>query len=491
LTLRGAAALAAADAVVYDYLANPALLAHAKPEAEQVYVGKRAGAHSRTQDEINALLVERAQTGQRIARLKGGDPFVFGRGGEEALALVKAGISFEVIPGVSSAIAAPAYAGIPITHRGLASSFAVITGHEDPTKDESAVNWQHLASGVDTLVFLMGVGHLAHIVDQLLEHGRAESTPVALIRWGTTPNQATVSGSLSDIVEKVRAARLKPPAVAVIGQVASLRDQLNWFEDRPLFGHRVLVTRTRAQASVLSARLRNLGADPVELPTIRIVAAESWAPLDTAIERLPEFDWIIFTSTNGVQFFWERLNHAGQDARALSGVMLAAIGPATAAALESHGVRPDYVPQEYVAEAIAAGLPDIRSQRVLLPRADIARRALADALREAGAEVEEVTTYRTLRPEAPPGDLRVLLQGITTATFTSSSTVRNLAAMAQDAGIDLPQALEGVLVVCIGPITAQTAREQGLDVGVMATEYTIDGLVKALVEHVSPKGAAA
>jgi uroporphyrinogen III methyltransferase/synthase len=490
LTLRGAAALAAADAVVYDYLANPALLARARPEAEQIYVGKRAGAHSRTQDEINALLVERATSGQRIARLKGGDPFVFGRGGEEALALVKAGISFEVIPGVTSAVAAPAYAGIPITHRGLASSFAVITGHEDPTKDESALNWQHLATGVDTLVFLMGVGRLAHIVDQLVAHGRAQNTPVALVRWGTMTSQVTVLGSLSNIVQKVRQANLKPPAVIVVGQVASLREHLQWFEDRPLFGHRILVTRTREQASALSARLRDLGADPVELPTIRVAAAESWAPLDRAVKHLSEFDWIIFTSTNGVRYFWDRLHHAGLDARALNGVRLAAIGPATAAALESYGIRPDYVPQEYVAEAIAAGLPDIRGQGVLLPRADIARPALAVALREAGAEVEEVTAYRTLRAQAQPGDLHDLLQEITAATFTSSSTVRNLAAMAEDAGIDLLQALDGVLVVCIGPITAQTARELGLNVEVMATEYTIDGLVKALVEHVLPAGAA-
>ena len=491
LTLRGAAALETADVVVYDYLANPALLARTRPEAEQIYVGKRAGAHSRTQDEINALLVERAQTGQRIARLKGGDPFVFGRGGEEALALVEAGISFEVIPGVTSAVAAPAYAGIPITHRGLASSFAVITGHEDPTKSESALNWEHLSSGVDTLVFLMGVGRLAQIVDQLVAHGRPDNTPVALIRWGTTPSQATVSGSLCDIVEKVRAANLKPPAVAVIGQVATLREHLSWFEDRPLFGHSVLVTRTRQQASVLSARLYDLGAEVVELPTIRIAPADDWEPLDAAIEQMPAFNWIIFTSVNGVQFFWKRLAHAALDARALSGVRLAAIGPATAAALESHGIRPDFVPQEYVAEAIAAGLPETRGQHVLLPRADIARPALADALRAAGAEVEEVTAYRTLRPAAQPGDLHDLLQGITAATFTSSSTVRNLATMAQDAGIDLPQALEGVLVACIGPITAETAREQGLNVGVMATEYTIDGLLKALVAHVSPEGGAA
>jgi uroporphyrinogen III methyltransferase/synthase len=489
LTLRGAQALAAADVVVYDYLANPALLIHARPEAEQIYVGKKAGAHTRSQDEINVLLVEQAKSGRRVARLKGGDPFVFGRGGEEALALIEAGISFEVIPGVSSALAAPAYAGIPVTHRGLASSFAVITGHEDPTKGRSAVNWQHLASGVDTLVFLMGVGRLAQIVEQLVTHGRPADTPVALIRWGTMPSQATVTGSLSDIVEKVRAAKLRPPAVTVVGPVAALRESLHWFEDRPLFGHRILVTRTREQASLLSARLRDLGAETVELPTIRIAPADDWAPLDGAIGQLSTFDWIIFTSVNGVQYFWERLAQAGLDARALHKVRLAAIGPATAGALEARGLRPDYVPREYVAEAVAAGLDDIRGQRVLLPRADIARPALADLLRGAGAEIVEVTAYRTLQPETGQGDLLDLLDGITVATFTSSSTVRNLATMAQNAGLDLSRALKGTVIACIGPVTARTARELDLTVDVVAGEYTIDGLVTALLEHSVPAGS--
>jgi uroporphyrinogen III methyltransferase/synthase len=486
LTLQGAASLAAADVVVYDYLANPILLSHARPEAERIYVGKKAGAHTRTQEEINALLVEQAQSGRRVARLKGGDPFVFGRGGEEALALVEARVPFEVIPGVSSAMAAPAYAGIPVTHRGLASSFAVITGHEDPTKDQSAVDWQHLATGVDTLIFLMGVGRLAQIVEQLIAHGRPPETPAALVRWGTMPSQETVSGSLANIVDKVREAGLKPPAVTVVGQVAALREQLQWFENRPLFGQRVLVTRTRQQASVLSARLRELGAEAVELPTIRIAPADDWVPLDGALGQLSSFDWIVFTSVNGVQFFWERLTNAGMDARALHGVKIAAIGPATAGELATRGLRPDYVPQEYVAEAVAAGLEEIQGQRVLLPRADIARPALAELLREAGADVLEVTAYRTLQPESQAGDLRDLLEGITAATFTSSSTVRNLATMAQDAGLDLSAALRGAVVACIGPITAQTARELGLAVDVVATEYTIDGLVEALVQHSAP-----
>lgn len=484
LTLRGAEALASADVVVYDYLANPALLAHARPEAEQIYVGKKAGRHTLSQGEINGLLVDLGLTGQRVARLKGGDPFVFGRGGEEALALVQAGVPFEVVPGVTSAVAAPAYAGIPVTHRGLASSFAIITGHEDPTKDESALDWPRLATGVDTLVFVMGIGNLPQIVEQLVAHGRPADTPVALVRWGTMSEQRTVSGTLADIAEKAKAAGLRPPAVTIVGSVAGLRQQLHWFEDRPLFGQRVLVTRTRQQASALSARLRALGADAVELPTIHIAPPEDWTPLDSAIAELSSYDWIVFTSANGVGWFWSRLVNARLDARALHGIRLAAIGPATAAELETHGLRADYMPGEYVAEAVAAGLGDVGGQRVLLPRADIARPALANLLRQSGAEVVEVDAYRTLRPEIDPDELRDLLAGITVVAFTSSSTVRNLAAMAVDAGLELPGALGEVAVACIGPITAATARELGLAVNVTAKEYTIDGLVEALVNHI-------
>jgi uroporphyrinogen III methyltransferase/synthase len=482
LTLHGAKVLGAADVVIYDYLANPALLAHARPEAERIYVGKRAGCHTLAQDEINALLVERALAGQRVARLKGGDPFVFGRGGEEALALVAAGVPFEVIPGVTSAVAAPAYAGIPVTHRGLASSFAVVTGHRDPDLDGSAIDWSHLARGVDTLVFLMGVGMLPDIVEKLVAHGRPAQTPVVLVRWGTTPDQQTVSGTLADIVEKVQAAGLKPPAVVVVGAVAVLREQIHWFEDRPLFGQRVLVTRTREQASELSARLRALGAEAVELPTIHIELPEDWTPLDGAIATLSRYDWIVFTSVNGVRFFWKRLAWAGLDARALHGLDLAAIGPATAAELAAHGLQADYVPDEYVAEAVAAGLDDVHDRRILLPRADIARPALAELLRAGGADVDEVTAYRTLQARAEPEALRDLLAGISLATFTSSSTVRNLAAMLRDAGLDLGQVLEHVAVACIGPITAQTARELGLRVHAVARAYTIDGLIDAILE---------
>jgi uroporphyrinogen III methyltransferase/synthase len=483
LTLRAAEALASADVVVYDYLANPALLAHAPPSAEHIYVGKKAGCHTLSQDEITALLVERGLAGQRVVRLKGGDPFVFGRGGEEALALVGAAIPFEVVPGITSAVAAPAYAGIPVTHRGLATSFAVVTGHEDPSKEESAVDWSRLATGVDTLIFLMGVGNLSHIVQQLVAHGRPADTPVAMVRWGTMPNQQTVSGTLANITERVKAAGLRPPAVTIVGQVAGLRENLRWFEDQPLFGQRVLVTRTRQQASALSTRLRALGAAAIELPTIEIAPPEQWAPLDSAIAELSSYDWIVFTSVNGVANFWERLGHAGLDARALHGVRLAAIGPATAAALESHGLQADYIPDEYVAEAVASGLGKVHGLRMLLPRADIARPALADLLRQAGAEVVEIAAYRTLRPDVDASELHDLLASVTVVTFTSSSTVRNLVAMASDAGLDLARTLADATIACIGPITAETARQNQLPPHVLAEEYTIDGLVRSLVKH--------
>jgi uroporphyrinogen III methyltransferase/synthase len=329
----------------------------------------------------------------------------------------------------------------------------------------------------------MGVGNLPQIVEQLVAHGRPTDTPAALVRWGTMPHQQTVSGTLADITERVEAAGLRPPAVTIVGPVAGLREDLRWFEDQPLFGQRILVTRTRQQASALSTRLRALGAEAIELPTIEIAPPEEWVPLDSAIAELSSYDWIIFTSVNGVAAFWERLRQAGLDARALHGARLAAIGPATAAALEGHGLQADYVPGEYVAEAIASGLGNVHSLRVLLPRADIARPALADLLRNSGAEVVEVAAYRTLRPEVRTDELRDLLGRITVVTITSSSTVRNLVAMVRDAGLDLSRTLADATLACIGPITAETAREHHLPPHVIAEDYTIDGLVRALVKH--------
>lgn len=494
ITIKGLEALRQAEVVVYDYLANTELLKETRPDAELIYVGKRAGQHTLPQEEINQLLVKKARAGKTVARLKGGDPFVFGRGGEEAMALAAARVPFEVIPGVTSAVAAPAYAGIPVTQRGLASSFAVVTGHEDPTRAESAIDWHHLARGVDTLIFLMGVGNLPEIVARLVEHGRPPETPAALVCWGTTPRQETVAGTLADVVEKVKAAGLRPPAVAVIGRVVNLREHLRWYDRKPLFGKRVLVTRSREQASVLSRRLRELGAEPVELPTVAFKPPDDYSPLDAAIQRIQQYDWTIFTSANGVRAFMERLWTLGRDARSLARVRLAAIGPATATALEQCRLRADYMPDQYVAEAMAAGLGDVRGQRILLPRADSARPALALALREAGAMVDEVTAYRTvLRDQASEvsedfGSLSTTSQNvrqmlaenqIDVVTFTSSSTVRNLVALLGDA-----EPLRGALIACIGPITAGTAREMGLRVDMVAEEYTVDGLIEVLIREV-------
>jgi uroporphyrinogen III methyltransferase/synthase len=485
ITVRGRECLLQADVVVYDRLVEPELLRATRPGAELIYVGKSAGHHALSQAEINALLVEKARAGLQVARLKGGDPFVFGRGGEEAAALAAAGIPFEVVPGVTSAVAAPAYAGIPVTHRDLASSFAVITGHRRQDAEDGvelpasgSQDWAALAR-MDTLVFLMGVSNLPTIVAQLLAAGRDPQTLAALVCQGTTPRQQAVSGCLADIVGRAREMQVAPPATLIVGQVVTLREQLRWFDTRPLFGRRVLVTRSPEQAGDLSARLRRLGAQPVEFPTIEIQPPESWESLDAAIARLAEYDWAIFTSANGVRFFWQRLEQAGKDARAFGLARLAAIGPATAQELAGHGLRADLVPSRYVAECLLAELGPVRGLRFLLPRTDVARPTLAEGLRAAGAGVNEVVAYRTRPVSAQSGDelRRILVEGeIDVVTFTSSSTVRHfVAALGPDACLP-----EGITVACIGPVTARTAQELGLRVDAVAEEYTLDGLVVAL-----------
>lgn len=495
ITVAGLERIRSADVIVYDRLVSPRLLEHARADAELIYVGKMPGAEGgHDQDAINATLVEKAREGRTVVRLKGGDPFVFGRGGEEAEALRNAGIPYEIIPGVTSAVAVPAYAGIPVTHRGVASSFAVITGHEEPGKAESAIDWANLATAVDTLVFLMGVKNLPDIVAQLTANGRALSTPVAVIQWGTTPEQRTVTGTLADIAKRVAEAGLTSPAITVIGEVVRLRKTIAWFENRPLFGKRVLITRTRRQASNLARLLADEGAIPVELPSIEIEPIEDREAVEAAVERLRsgEYAWAGFTSANAVELFFEHLAERGLDARAFVGARIFAIGPATAAALAERGLRADVVPAEYVAEAVVEAMtPHVRSgDRVLLPRAESARAELVRGLEGLGASVDEVPIYRAAVPsEASPEVLADLRSGkIDVATFTASSTVRNLAAMlASDVGKDpSPDPLTGEsrpLIACIGPITAETARELGLTVDVMAAEYTVEGLVAALRDH--------
>jgi len=483
ISVKAVACIKKADVIVYDRLLDEGLLGEALPEAERIYVGKTAGEHTKPQDEINRLLVDLAKQGKTVVRLKGGDPFVLGRGGEEAEVLVQNGVPFEVVPGITSAVAVPAYAGIPVTHRGLASSFAVITGHEDPTKDSSSINWEKLATGVDTLIFLMGMKNLPHIVDRLSAYGRSPETPVAVIKEGTHPQQETVTGTLKNIVDRVAEHGLTSPAVIVVGDVVSMREKIRWFDNRPLFGKRVLVTRARRQASALSQLLAERGAQPVELPAIDIKIKADAKELDRAITDLNNYDWIIFTSVNGVAAFWQRLQGLGLDSRALGSLRIGAIGPATARALEAQGIIADFIPEVYTSEGIIGGLErwHIAGQRFLLPRADIADKELVRGISQLGASVDEVTAYQTTPDsEASSRARKMILAGeIDVITFTSSSTVSNLVASFEGEGIKL----NGARIACIGPKTAETAEKAGLSVDILAREQTIPGLVAAIEEY--------
>ncbi|MCJ8500660.1 uroporphyrinogen-III C-methyltransferase [Desulfatitalea alkaliphila] len=486
MTLKGADCIARADVLIYDFLAAKALLDHARPDCHCIYVGKQGGDHTLAQEEINRLIVEKARAGMTVTRLKGGDPFIFGRGGEEAEELVAAGIPFEIVPGVTSAIAAPAYAGIPLTHRRFTATVAFVTGHEDPTKEQSNIDWRALAQGIGTLVFLMGVKNLPHIVDRLLANGRRPDTPVALVRWGTTAQQQTVTGTLADIAERVRAAGLKAPAIIVVGEVVGLREQLQWFERRPLLGKRIVVTRARAQASDLIRRLSALGAECLQCPTIQVTAPDSWQPLDQAIAQLDRYHWIVFTSVNGVDAFFDRLDRKGLDVRALGHLRTAAIGPATAERLKQRGLNTDILPDTYQAESVVAAFArqSIQNCNILLPRAKEARSVLPDELRRMGAAVDEVTAYQTLQSTENSEKMIALLQkgAIDMVTFTSSSTARNFKALLPKES-PLAQLLKGVTVACIGDITAATAKELGFTVDIVAETFTIDGLCEAIVRH--------
>ena len=491
ITVGGAEALRLADVVVYDRLAHPRLLDWARADAERVYVGKQADKHAMKQEDINALLAERAKEGKAVARLKGGDPFVFGRGGEEAEFLRERDVPFVVIPGVTSAIAAPAYAGIPVTHRDAASSFAVITGHERDDARESGTRtagqaegrrrWDKIAHAADTLVFLMGVENLEEIAGQLQANGRSPETPVALVRWGTwAGQQETLVGTLGDIVEKVRAAGFKAPAVTVVGEVVRLRERLRWFDVGPLAGKRVVVTRAREQASEFAEKLRTRGAEPVEFPLIRIVPpAEGYAALDDALIRVGTYDWVCFASAPAVHAFCDRLMHAGKDARALATARIAAVGPATSAALAARGLIADFQPQATTGAGLGAELPgEVGENNILVPRAKEGDEGLIEALTARGAVVDAATAYENVLDGAGADEVRQrLLSGTVDAvTFTSSSTVKNFVAALD--GAALPAS---VTVACIGPSTAKTAREMlGREPEVVASEHTTEGLIAAL-----------
>ncbi|MEA2374354.1 MAG: uroporphyrinogen methyltransferase / synthase [Thermoleophilaceae bacterium] len=476
MTRRSLELIAAADAILYDRLIPPRALAGARPEAELHYVGKQPGAHSMSQDEINAQLVQLARDGRSVVRLKGGDPFVFGRGGEEAQALADAGVEFEVVPGVTAGVAAPAYAGIPVTHRDDASAVAFVTGHEDPDKPESALDWPALAAFPGTLVLYMGVGNLERIASALVGAGRPAEEPVAVVERGTLPGQRTVTGSLADIAARVAEAGLAPPAITVVGPVARLRGGLAWLERRPLLGRSVVVTRAQAQASGLAARLTELGAEAIEAPAIRIEPRES-EELDRALEGIDRYVLVCLTSPNGVRLLAEGLMRRGRDARALAGATVAAIGPGTSAELARFGIGADVVPERSVAEALVESLADvdIEGHPVLVARAAQARNVLPDALRERGAEVDVVALYDTVAEPLPQERLAAVARA-DYVTFTASSTVRFFMEAVGREGFP-----GEARVVSIGPVTSQTLREHELEVHVEAEQHDIDGLVAALV----------
>ncbi len=485
ITVKGLEVLRRADVVIYDQLASPELLKAAPAGAELLYVGKKAGDHALPQGGINELLVAKAKAGLTVVRLKGGDPFVFGRGGEEAEELAAAGIPFEVVPGVTSAVAAPAYAGIPVTHRRYTTLVTFITGHEDPAKEVSTIPWAALGQNPGTLVFLMGVKNLAANCRRLLDAGRAPETPAAVIEKGTTLAQRTVAGTLADIAAKAREADIKPPAVLVVGGVVELAGLLKWWENRPLWGKTALVTRSRDQASRLVELLSAAGARCLEAPTIEIAPPGDFGPLDAALQHLGRYEWVIFTSANGVRAFMDRLFQKGLDVRVLGRARLAVIGPATGQALRDHGLVPDVVPDTFQAEGLLAVLDPrlMGGTRLLLARAAQARDVLPEGLRQMGAKVDVVPVYRAVPPQSvPPSAAAALAAGrVDILTFTSSSTVHNFAALA---GRERFQELAAhAAVASIGPITTATLKEYDITPQIEPKDYTIPALAAAIVEY--------
>lgn len=488
LTRRGEALLRSCEALVYDRLGTEQLLDLAPPEAVRVYVGKQPGKNAATQDEIHAALLEQARAGRSVVRLKGGDPFVFGRGSEEALVLREAGIPFEVVPGVTSGIAAPAYAGIPVTHRAMAVGVTFFTGHEDPTKGESQLNLDSLARAGTTGVFYMGRKNLPKIAARLMELGRSPDTPVAMIEWGTYPRQRTVTATLGTAAAVAEAEGVRPPVITVVGEVASLRERISWFEDRPLAGRCVAVTRARAQASKLADRLRELGARVLEAPTIRIADPEDPAALREAAAKVGEFSWLVLASPNAAARFFGALGETGADARALAGVRVAVAGRATARALEGYGIRADLVPEPAGAEGLVKALERELSEgdRVLVPRSAIGREELLQGLRDAGATVVAVDAYRTVRVEVPSEIRQAFLDGeVDAVAFASASSVENFHAELADAGAGRYK------VAVIGPTTAAKAEELGYAPDVVAEEAHLEGLVAAVVRGLGQPCATA
>ena len=488
LTLRGAELLGRADVVVYDALVNPDLLRLAPKTAEMIYGGKRSRDHAIPQEDLNQLLVAKAKEGKTVVRLKGGDPYIFGRGGEEAEELAEAGVPFEVVPGISSTVAAPNYAGIPVTHRDFCSAYQVITGHEDPTKPESGLDWAQIARMPGTKVVLMGVERIRQIAAELVANGMAAKTPVAMVRWGTTGRQKTITGTLATIADVVDAEKFTAPAVTIIGDVVSLRKKLDWFERRPLFGRRVVVTRTREQASQLSRQLAEQGAEVMEIPTIKVVPPEDRQPLVEAMGALGEYDWVVFTSPNGVTAFFEYFFKAFDDIRVIGRLRFAAVGPATAAKLKELHLAVDAMPEEYIASKVAAAIAkvdDVENLRILCLRAEVANPDLVAKLEELGGIVDDVACYRTV-PETEDingAAAKLVEEGADWVTFTSASTVENF-----HARFDLPALLKkfpSLKTLSIGPETSKALAALGLGPTVEAKPHNLDGMVKALERAVA------
>jgi uroporphyrinogen III methyltransferase/synthase len=483
LTIRAKELIETCDVVVYDYLANKDFLAYARKDAEIIYVGKKGGDHTLPQDQINQLIIAKAKEGKSVARLKGGDPYVFGRGGEEAEELVEAGVAFEVVPGVTAGVAAPAYAGIPVTHRDHTTSVCFITGHEDPTKEESGHNWEVYAKSNSTLVFYMGVKNLPMIAGNLISGGRDPKTPVALVRWGTRCTQESMVSTLENVAADAEKRMFAAPSIIIVGGVCSLADKLAWFEKKPLLGKGVVVTRAREQASDLADRLKDLGACVYEFPTISVEPLDDYAEVEQAILTLGNVDWLVFTSVNGVKFFWDQLAEAGLDTRALGGIEVAAIGPATADELKLRGVTPDFVPPKYVAESVVAGLLErgVKGKRVLIPRAKVAREVLPEELARAGADVRVLPVYETRLAQNDPDEIIDALTAgkIQAVTFASSSTVENFFDLLP---IETMRLYPKVKMACIGPVTAKTLKRYGLNAHIQPADYTIPALAEALAK---------
>lgn len=497
ITLRGKYLLEHAEVVVYDYLANPKLLNYVPKKAQLIYAGKKGGGlHAFTQDAINKLLVEHAKAGKMVVRLKGGDPFIFGRGAEEIQELVAEGINFEVVPGVTSATAAATYAGIPITHRDYTASVAFVTGHEDPKKKLSNISWDKLATGVGTIVIYMGIKTLPTITRKLIHYGRSPETPVAVVRWASTPQQRSVVGTLATICDVVEEADIKPPALVIVGEVVKLRESIDWFEKRALFGRRIVVTRTREQASELVAQLEEEGAECLEYPTIHIEPVDDYTVPDQAIHGMGDYQWVLFTSLNAVTYFFRRLALLGLDSRQLAGPKIAAVGKATAEKLLGYGIKADLIPEKFTGEGLAEALvqSQVAGSRILLPRALKAADLLPETLIDAGATVTVAPVYRTVPPQGRKEELREQLESreVDLVTFTSSSTVTNFLAMleARDQE-ELHRLLDGVTIAAIGPVTAATLAEHGLRVDIQPSRYTIADMARAIVAHYRKQRATA